>query len=81
MKRVKTLDCTLRDGGYCNSWMFGKQNIDKVISGLSESGVDYVECGYVSSLVDSCIDSTKFHDFEQLCGNFSLEKTQLNILL
>ena len=27
MKFVRILDCTLRDGGYCNQWDFGETNI------------------------------------------------------
>lgn len=81
MKRIKILDCTLRDGGYCNSWMFGKQNIDKIIRGLTESGVDYVECGYVSSFVDSNIDSTKFCDFKLLCETIPFEKNATKYLV
>ena len=23
-KSINVLDCTLRDGGYCNEWYFGK---------------------------------------------------------
>lgn len=42
------LDCTLRDGGYCNNWEFGYRNIKKIASGLVESGIDIIECGFIS---------------------------------
>ena len=34
MGKINVLDCTLRDGGYCNQWKFGYNNIKKIIDGL-----------------------------------------------
>jgi 4-hydroxy 2-oxovalerate aldolase len=48
MEQVKVLDCTLRDGGYCNNWNFGSDNIRKIINGLTEANVDIVECGFLT---------------------------------
>ena len=31
MSRISVLDCTLRDGGYCNGWKYGYENIKKII--------------------------------------------------
>ena len=31
LENVNILDCTLRDGGYCNQWLFGKKNIIKIL--------------------------------------------------
>lgn len=45
--RVQVLDCTLRDGGYVNDWRFGRSCIMQVVGKLCESGVDYIECGYL----------------------------------
>ncbi len=44
---MKTLDCTLRDGGYINNWLFGKQAIKDIIGILSGVGVDYLELGFL----------------------------------
>ena len=60
MKNVKVLDCTLRDGGYCNEWKFGKENILKIIRGLSAANVDFVECGFLSNLVENDSEKTIF---------------------
>lgn len=67
MKRIQVLDCTLRDGGYINSWNFGQKAIQSVVSGLIESKVDYVECGYFNENADdtSC-DSTQFKNERQI---------------
>ena len=48
MERVKILDCTLRDGGYVNNWDFGDANIDKIITSLISSGIEQIECGFLS---------------------------------
>lgn len=42
---IKFLDCTLRDGGYYNSWDFKDSLVAEYLNAVSESGVDYVELG------------------------------------
>lgn len=44
---IKLLDCTLRDGGYINDWKFGEYTIKDVMTKLIESGVDYIEVGFL----------------------------------
>ncbi len=46
---VKVLDCTIRDGGLCNSWKFDHDLVGRTFHALSEAGVDYMEVGYRSS--------------------------------
>lgn len=48
MKKISLLDCTLRDGGYCNDWKFGHDNIVDIVSNLQLSKVDVIECGYIT---------------------------------
>jgi len=50
-KTIKILDCTLRDGGYCNNWEFDYESIKYIISHLSLAGIDIVECGYLSDSI------------------------------
>lgn len=45
-RRIKVLDCTIRDGGICNDWHFDHARVGKVFSALSSAGVDYMEVGY-----------------------------------
>lgn len=47
MKRVKLLDCTLRDGGYVNDWNFGHNVITGTYKRLEAAGVDYIEVGFL----------------------------------
>jgi len=45
-RRIKVLDCTIRDGGICNDWHFKKDTVARTFKALSQSGVDYMEVGY-----------------------------------
>ena len=53
MKKIKILDCTLRDGGYINNWKFGKKTIRAIIDKLDESKVDIIECGFLTENVNN----------------------------
>ena len=60
MGRINILDCTLRDGGYCNKWRFGKNNIVKIIHGLIDAKIDIIECGFLSNRIKYDENVTKF---------------------
>lgn len=60
MSNIMVLDCTLRDGGYCNEWKFGKQNISKIVNGLVEADVDIIECGFLTKKVEYNDETTQF---------------------
>lgn len=47
MKQVKLLDCTMRDGGYINDWNFGHSTMMSIYKRLDESGVDFIEIGFL----------------------------------
>lgn len=42
---IKLLDCTLRDGGYYNSWDFSRELIDQYLESMQAAGVDIIELG------------------------------------
>lgn len=63
---INVLDCTLRDGGYCNEWKFGTSNIKKITAGLAEAEIDIIECGFLSSKVSWQEGTTRFHSIEQI---------------
>ncbi|MCR5255637.1 MAG: aldolase catalytic domain-containing protein [Acetatifactor sp.] len=69
MREVLTLDCTLRDGGYCNKWHFKKENIKKIIAGLLNANVEIIECGFLSNKVVYNPEESIFTSVEQL-GDF-----------
>lgn len=66
MNRVHILDCTLRDGGYCNLWDFGFENTKDIISGLIKSNVEIIECGFLTDKVKYNKNVTKFTDLKEL---------------
>ena len=49
MKRIKLLDCTLRDGGYINNWMFGRDNIISAIKELEKSRAEVLDIGFIKN--------------------------------
>jgi 4-hydroxy 2-oxovalerate aldolase len=51
MRQIKVLDCTLRDGGYCNSFRFGFENEKKIIRELVEADIDIIECGFLTNKI------------------------------
>ena len=66
MNTIHVLDCTLRDGGYCNQWNFGESNIKKILSGLTDSGIEIVECGFITDKVKYDSNRTKYPDVESI---------------
>lgn len=48
MKKLKTLDCTIRDGGYYTLWDFENHIIDDYITNINLLPIDYIEIGYRS---------------------------------
>lgn len=66
MNKITTLDCTLRDGGYCNQWRFGFRNTKKIIQSLMEAGIDIIECGFLTNRVAFDPDVTKFTTVEEM---------------
>ena len=66
MNHIKVLDCTLRDGGYCNDWVFGKENIQKIVKSLIEANIDIIECGYITQKQAENADRTQFVSLSQM---------------
>jgi 4-hydroxy 2-oxovalerate aldolase len=62
MKKIKIIDCTLRDGGYYNSWDFSPELIHDYLEAMSTLRVDFVEIGFRSLINEgfkgSCAYST-----------------------
>jgi 4-hydroxy 2-oxovalerate aldolase len=46
LKKVKIIDCTLRDGGYYNNWNFSKKLIQDYIHQISKTNICYIELGF-----------------------------------
>lgn len=46
-RKIKILDCTLRDGGYINDWQFSPECITNTIKKLEEANIDIIEIGFL----------------------------------
>lgn len=66
MNKIQILDCTLRDGGYCNEWKFGANNIRRIVNGLNEANIDIIECGFLSHRVNYQTEISKFSSMAQV---------------
>lgn len=75
MANIKVLDCTLRDGGYCNHWKFGKNNIKKINEGLVEAGIDIIELGFVSNKIEYDEDMSKYSNFSEAAATMPLVRS------
>ena len=49
MKHIKILDCTLRDGGSLNNWIFGKDKIQYILQRLNDANIDIIETGFIDN--------------------------------
>lgn len=66
MNKVQILDCTLRDGGYCNEWRFGFENVKRIITGLVEANVEIIECGFITNRVKYDPEVTRYTLVEEI---------------
>ena len=64
MRKVKLLDCTLRDGGYVNDWRFGYSNIVSIFERLVDSNVDIIEIGFLDDRRPFDVDRSIMPDTE-----------------
>ena len=46
MKKIISLDCTLRDGGYYNNWFFSNELTNNYLKTMKLSKIDIVEIGF-----------------------------------
>ena len=81
MNDIHILDCTLRDGGYCNGWKFYNRNIPRIINGLNESGVEIIECGFLTSKVEYDLDYTLYTDITQVDEHIKKSKACIVIMI
>lgn len=65
MSKIQILDCTLRDGGYINNFAFTQRGIKKIISQLTNAGIDIVECGFLED-GNNDVDFSLYTKVEQI---------------
>lgn len=74
MRKLKVLDCTLRDGGCVNNFNFGQDYMEKILHSLEKAGVDIIECGYIDEKNGSETERTQYLDEQVIVKNFLTEK-------
>ena len=47
MGNIFLLDCTLRDGGYVNDWLFGKSTIAGFCGKIARTRIEMFEVGFI----------------------------------
>ncbi len=80
MNNINVLDCTLRDGGYVNQWQFGEKNIRGIISGLIDSKIDIIECGFLTEKKERDKDSSLFNSIDQMIQYLPIHKKKSMIV-
>lgn len=73
-RTIEVLDVTLRDGGCVNDFKFGQVYMDKILTGLEESGVDIIELGYIDNKNGGEQGITKFCDEQVIVKHFLKKK-------
>lgn len=68
---IQVLDCTLRDGGYINDWKFGRKTILSILDKLEHAGIDIIECGFLTGMVQDkeCSLFQNISDIEAVLPN------------
>jgi 4-hydroxy 2-oxovalerate aldolase len=61
---IQLLDCTLRDGGYLVDKRFNPDAVHNIINGLTDSGIDFVELGFLQDSADEN-ENVVFKDSKQ----------------
>lgn len=71
-RKIELVDVTLRDGGIVINFDFGLARMQKIKAVLEDSGVEYIETGYIDEKKGSSEGRTCFDN------ELSIEKTLLN---
>ena len=66
MNRINILDCTLRDGGYCNNWEFGEKNIKEIIKKLIEADIEIIECGFLTNRIERDLNISRYRNLDDI---------------
>lgn len=60
MKSISVLDVTLRDGGCVIDFNFGQEYMEQILSAQEQSGVEYIELGYLDQKKGSEKERTQY---------------------
>ena len=82
-KKVKLLDCTLRDGGYYNSWNFDKHIVQSYLNDVNKAQIDFIEIGFrrLPSAFSSFVGPYAFTSEEFLNGIETPDSLNLGVMI
>lgn len=69
-RNIELLDCTLRDGGIVVGFDFGDERMQSIKECLENSGVEYIECGYIDENKGAKNGKTCFIDEKAIANAF-----------
>lgn len=61
-RKISLLDCTLRDGGIVINFNYGTERMQRIKNTLENSGVEFIECGYIDEKKGSPEGRTCFNN-------------------
>ena len=76
MKKLQVLDVTLRDGGCVNNFNFGQAYMDRILDALEQSGIEFIELGYIDQKKGTERGRTQFCDEQVIEQNFLKNKKE-----
>lgn len=74
MKSLQVLDVTLRDGGCVNDFNFGSESMNKILQAQENSGIDFIELGYIDEKNGSEKERTQYINEKVISQNFLYKK-------
>lgn len=74
MSELVFLDCTLRDGGYYNSWNFPQPLINQYLDAMTVAGVNVVELG-LRSLINDGFKGACAYTTDEFLNSLTIPKT------
>lgn len=77
---IQVLDCTLRDGGYCNNWEFGINNIKYIVDKLIKANIDIIEIGFLSDEKKESENNTIFRKIDKVKAVLPAEKKHIKFV-
>jgi len=63
-KKIKLLDCTLRDGGCTNNFNFGTEDMNYIKAHLEDACLDVIELGYINDKKGSSEGRTQYDSID-----------------
>ena len=70
-KKIKILDCSLRDGGYYNNWDFDNYLVENYLRCMKDAKVDIVEIGF-RSLPSKDFKGPFYYSTENFLNNLNI---------